>query len=302
MFSQPFLVFLQVAESGSFSKAAARLLVTPASVMKHMNTLEGRLGLTLVRRSNQGIELTAAGQVLYQEGRKLFQAGETALAKAREAERARGISIRVGSSFLNPSRVLTDRWAPFREAYPQYKFSIVPYEETKEQILSVIASLGERIDVLVGAFNSKSMQENAGYLLLGSHRLCVAVPKTHPLAAKEALTLEDLHGEHLVMVKRGETELLDHFRDRLHQTHPQIHIEEAGYYYDVDTFNTCEQQGKLLLTLDAWADIHPSLCTLPVAWGYRIPYGILFPRHPSENVRGFLALLQEKGLAFPPEP
>ena len=39
MFSQPFLVFLQVAESGSFSKAAARLLVTPASVMKHMNTL-----------------------------------------------------------------------------------------------------------------------------------------------------------------------------------------------------------------------------------------------------------------------
>ena len=53
MFSQPFLVFLQVAESGSFSKAAARLLVTPASVMKHMNTLEGRLGLTLVRRSNR---------------------------------------------------------------------------------------------------------------------------------------------------------------------------------------------------------------------------------------------------------
>ena len=115
--------------------------------------------------------------MLCQEGRKLFQAGETALAKAREAERARGISIRVGSSFLNPSRVLTDRWAPFREAYPQYKFSIVPYEDTKEQILSVIASLGERIDVLVGAFNSKSMQENAGYLLLGSHRLCGAVPK-----------------------------------------------------------------------------------------------------------------------------
>ena len=81
MFSQPFLVFLQVAESGSFSKAAARLLVTPASVMKHMNTLEGRLGLTLVRRSNQGIELTAAGQVLCQEGRKLFQAGETAWPK-----------------------------------------------------------------------------------------------------------------------------------------------------------------------------------------------------------------------------
>ena len=37
----------------------------------------------------------------------------------------------------------------------------------------------------------------------------------------------------------------------------QIHIEEAGYYYDVDTFNTCEQQGKLLLTLDAWGGYPP---------------------------------------------
>ena len=53
MLSQQLQVFLQVADSGSFSKAAQRLFVTPASVMKQINALERRLGLTLLIRNNQ---------------------------------------------------------------------------------------------------------------------------------------------------------------------------------------------------------------------------------------------------------
>lgn len=293
MLSQQLQVFLQVVDCGSFSKAAKQLLVTPASVMKHMNTLENRLGVTLLKRSNQGIELTAAGKSLYKDGKKLLVSAENAVARAKNAELTEGITIRVGSSLLNPSRVLTDLWAPLREQHPEYKFHIVPYEDTKEQILSVVSQLGDRIDLLVGSFNSKAMREAADYLNLGEYRLCVAVPQGHPLASRKELTLQDLHGEHLVMVKSGDTELLDHFHDMLKLTHPQIIIEEAGYYYDMDTFNTCEQTGSLLLTLDAWANIHPSLITLPVHWDYQVPYGILYAKQPSHEVKQFLTILQE---------
>ncbi len=293
MLSQQLQVFLQVVDCGSFSKAAKQLLVTPASVMKHMNTLESRLGVTLLKRSNQGIELTAAGKSLYKDGKKLLVSAENAVARAKNAELTEGITIRVGSSLLNPSRVLTDLWTPLREKYPEYKFHIVPYEDTKEQILSVILSLGERIDLLVGSFNSKTMRETSNYLNLGEYQLCVAVPQGHPLAARKELTLRDLHGEHLMMVKSGDTELLDHFHDMLKMTHPQILIEEAGYYYDMDTFNTCEQTGSLLLTLDAWADIHPSLVTLPVKWEYKVPYGILYSKKPSDDVKRFVGIIKD---------
>ena len=293
MLSQAFLVFLQVVDCGSFSKAAKQLFVTPASVMKHMNALESRLGVTLLKRSNRGIELTAAGNALYKDGKDLLAAAERAVARAKSAALTEGVTIRVGSSLLNPSRVLTDLWAPLREKYPAYKFHIVPYEDTKEQILSVVSQLGDRIDLLVGSFNSKARWETAGYLHLGEYRLCVAVPQGHPLASRKELTLQDLHGEHLVMVKSGDTERLDHFHDMLKLTHPQIIVEEAGYYYDMDTFNACEQTGSLLLTLDAWADIHPSLITLPVQWAYRVPYGILYAKHPSKEVKAFLEILQE---------
>ena len=96
-----------------------------------------------------------------------------------------------------------------------------------------------------------------------------------------------------MMVKSGDTELLDHFHDMLKMTHPQVLIEETGYYYDMDTFNTCEQTGSLLLTLDAWANIHPSLITLPVKWGYTVPYGILYSKKPSDDVKQFIEIIKE---------
>ena len=51
MLSQQMQVFLQVAECGSFTKAARRLLVTPASVMKHINKLTERQYIAVERTS-----------------------------------------------------------------------------------------------------------------------------------------------------------------------------------------------------------------------------------------------------------
>ena len=167
------------------------------------------------------------------------------------------------------------------------------YTDTKEERFAVIAALGETFDLLVGTFDSKTIRSRANYLILGGYRLCVAVPEGHPLAAKKMLSIQDLHGERLVKVKRGETERLDHFQDVLQLTHPQIIVEEADYYYDLDTFNACEQNGTLLLTLDAWAEIHPSLITLPVEWDHTVPYGILYAKEPSPEVSRFLQILKD---------
>ena len=293
MLSQQLQVFLQVVDCGSFSKAAKKLFVTPASVMKHVNGLEKRLGVVLLRRSNRGIELTPAGTALYDGGKKMAAYADQILAGTKAAGKAEGIVVRVGSSLLNPGKVLTAIWEPLRTEHPEYTFRIVPYEDTKEEIISLISSLGENIDVLVGSFNSRTMLAQANYLPLGEHRLCIAVPKRHTLAKRKALTLTDLYGERLAMVKSGDTEVLDEFRAMLQQNHRQIQIEETGYYYDADTFNACEREGCLLLTLDVWADVHPSLVTLPIQLDYTVSYGILYARNPEEKIRNFIEIIRK---------
>ena len=76
-------------------------------------------------------------------------------------------------------------------------------------------------------------------------------------------------------------------------THPQILFEDTHYFYDLETFNTCEATGSLLLTLDTWADIHPSLITLPVDWDFTVPYGLLYAPRLSDETAAFLRIIKQ---------
>lgn len=55
MYNPQLTTFISVAESGSFTKAAEALFITPTAVMKQINALEERLGITLFGRTNHGL-------------------------------------------------------------------------------------------------------------------------------------------------------------------------------------------------------------------------------------------------------
>lgn len=297
MYHQQIKTFIHVADGGSLSKAAEELFVTPASVMKQMNALEDRLGLKLLRRTNQGVELTEAGNYIYDSAKKIIAESEAAVLKARSIQQKAVKTIRVGASFLNPGRVLIDLWNRISPDPTEYRFKIVPYDDDHDHILSVVKSLGDKIDFMVGAFNSQQMLNISDFYELGRYRLCIAVPRNHRLASKTKLSLHDLHGEHLVTVKSGDATELDEFREKIKMTHPQILFQDAHYYYDLETFNACEATGSLLLTLDAWTDIHPSLITLPLDWEFSVPYGLLFSQDLSGDAAAFLSTIM-KAAAF----
>ena len=61
MFDGRLETLIKVAESGSFTKAADALYVTPTAVMKQINALEKELSVTLFERTNH-----------HPRGRKLF--------------------------------------------------------------------------------------------------------------------------------------------------------------------------------------------------------------------------------------
>lgn len=293
MYNQQIKTFIQVADRGSLSKAAEDLYVTPASVMKQMNALENRLELTLLKRTNQGIELTEAGRYIYDFAKNMIAESEDAVLKAKSIQQREIKTIRVGSSFLNPSNVLTDLWNKISGFSTEYRIKIVPYNDDHGQILSVVASLGKTMDFMVGVFGSQQMLSISEFYELGRYHLCIAVPRNHQLASKDKLSLNDLHGEHLIVVKSGDALYLDDLREMLKMTHPQIIFEDAHYFYDIETFNTCEATGSLLLTLDAWSDVHPSLVTLPVEWNFTVPYGLLYSPNISDEAAEFLNIIKE---------
>ena len=76
------------------------------------------------------------------------------------------------------------------------------------------------------------------------------------------------------------------------EAHPQIHIEDTPQFYDMEVFNRSVQTGHLLMSLDCWTEVHPSLVTLPVDWNFTIPYGLLYQLRPGADVARFVALVR----------
>ncbi|MEA2063820.1 MAG: LysR family transcriptional regulator, partial [Gemmatimonadota bacterium] len=71
--------FHAVAESGSFTRAAEKLLLTQPAVSSQIIKLEKEIGQRLFERQGKKVRLTEAGEILYSQSRKIFQ-------QLREAE------------------------------------------------------------------------------------------------------------------------------------------------------------------------------------------------------------------------
>ena len=67
MYNPQLKTFLQVADAGSFNKAAEQLYITSSAVVKQINLLEESLGLKLFERTHRGLILTEAGKSLYRD-------------------------------------------------------------------------------------------------------------------------------------------------------------------------------------------------------------------------------------------
>lgn len=292
MFNPQLTVFVRVADLGSFNKAAETLYISPTAVMKQVNALEKHLDLTLFVRGRRGVTLTPEGQVIYRHALRMFEQSAQALQEAHAAADFAATTFCVGTSILNPCKPFMDLWDRISDQFPGYRLHIIPYEDDHEGILNEIGALGTKFDFLIGACDSRQWLDRCRFLPLGQYHHCVAVPRDHPLAGRQRLTVRDLYGETLMMVKRGDSPSVDRVRDEI-ERHPAIRIEDTSQFYDLEVFNRCAQTRQPLMTLDCWADVHPSLVTLPVDWDFTIPYGLLYQLDPIPDVARFVELARE---------
>lgn len=294
MFNSQLAVFVCVADCGSFSRAAEKLFLSPPSVMKQMNALEKHLELKLLERTNQGVRLTPAGQVIYRHARHLFEYSARAVEEARLAALAPERVFSIGSSLLNPCKPFMDLWYRINRDFPGYRLHIVPFDDDHQGILSEIGALGTKFDFLVGVCDSALWLDRCRFFPLGTYQHCLAVSREHPLASKSRLTLQDLYGQTLMMVKAGDSAVVDGIRAQLRQ-HPWIRIEDTPQFYDIHVFNRCAMTQNVMLTLECWQEVHPGLVTIPVDWDHPIPYGLLYAMHPSPEVQALLEAVARQG-------
>lgn len=280
--------FITVIDCGSFTKAAEQLFISATAVMKQMNTLEKHLELKLIERTPSGVHLTPAGEVIYQDAKFMIDYSGKSIATAKAATLTYESTFCVGTFLLNPAKPFMDLWYRINKDFPDYKLHLVPFEDDHEGILSEIKELGKKFDFLIGVCDSRTWLSLCCFLPLGRYKKMIAVSREHRLSSKKMIRLEDLHGETLMMIPRGDSGENDRIRDDLEKNHPEIRIEDTPLNYDLTVFNQCAESDRVLLMTECWKEVHPGLVSIPVDWNYSIPYGLLYSRDAPEDVLQFV--------------
>ena len=288
MYNPQLDTFLRVADAGSFNKAAEESYITPTAVIKQINLLEAELGVRLFDRTHRGLTLTKAGKSLYKDTKYIIRYCRDAVTRAKNAMQEDMNIIRIGTSPMTPAQLLMPLWPKIQERCPDMKFQIVPFENRPENAREILGNLGNNIDVVGGIFDETMLKlRGCAGLTLSREPFCCAVSVHHRLAAKDFLTVDDLDGENLLLMRREWSHYVDALRDELWKNHPKVHIVDFEFY-NMDVFNRCENSNDVVLAIPGWANVHPLLKIIPVDWDFSIPYGLLHSPTPSETVQRFL--------------
>jgi DNA-binding transcriptional LysR family regulator len=177
-------LFVQIAETGSMSRAAEALDLSNAAASRHLSALEERLGARLVERNTRRLYLTDTGQ-------EFFSRAKGILAELKDAESA------VNATSLNPTGVLRisaslsfslHHIAPLLREYTQRYPNVTVHIEAANRYMDIIDN---NIDV---AIRTREVEPDSNITirrLAETRRILTASPRYF---AQHGLpkTLEDL--------------------------------------------------------------------------------------------------------------
>lgn len=295
MYNPQLTTFISVAENGSFSKSADVLYITPTAVMKQINALEERLGITLFERTNHGLKLTEAGKSFLQDAKYIVDYSDRAIEKAKEIDnKDKQQSIRIGTSIMTPAKFLLDVWAEIQKFNPYLKIELIPFENTPINSVEILKNLGKHIDIVAGLYDDNFLEERgckAAHLY--DKKILFAIPVTHPLCGKEKITLSDLKSRKVFLIRKNWNEYIDELRTNLTENGTEIVDFEM---FNLGAYNRAVQENAPIITVEGWEDVHPLLRIVPADWEYRIPFGILYSPTPTKQVKDFIGALQKISL------
>ena len=187
---------IAAAEAGSFSRAARSLNIKQATISRHILETEKRLGMVLFDRKTRGATLTANGQIYLRTAQRIVKEfGElNAWVHATRNGHAGRLAVGFYTSFSAGN--LRATLSEFDERYPEVR--VRGFERDRDMLLAGIENGLLDIAILTGEAPFRGLMSRPFW----SERILVAMPESHPLAARERIYWSDLTGERFLLTAR----------------------------------------------------------------------------------------------------
>lgn len=189
--------FLYITELHSFSRAARALGYSQSAVSAQVAQLEAELGTSLFDRVGKTVRLTDAGQTFLGYARTLLTTSQQAQAALRPDQQVRG-TLRIALADSLCSAFLPDLLRRYHARCPQVE--LVLCTATAGEMLH---SIGTNLADIAYTIDEPVANHSLVLALDEPEPIYFVAPPSHPLARREAVSLEELIQQDFLLTERG---------------------------------------------------------------------------------------------------
>ena len=189
-------VFCDVVESRSFSAAAAQNFITQSAVSQQIRALETRFERKLIERTRGNVQVTPAGEILFQSSKEIVQRYLEMTERLHALSHVVGGTLRIATVYSVGLYELSAPLRRFLRAYPQVNVRVEYSRANKIQEDVLRGS----IDLGIVAYPAR--RPYLEVIPFREDRLVVIAPPQHPFASHRTIPIRKLHGERFVGFER----------------------------------------------------------------------------------------------------
>ena len=186
---------MAVAEARSLKLAAEeKLRTTQPSLSRQIRDLEDEVGTPLLVRGAKGVELTPAGHVFLDHARVMLSQAEVAVQSARQIAHPAKPSFALGFMIGHDRTWLPEALKLLRDELPN--IHVVISTQNSPQLATALLHGGIDLAFLRREDGGNELE----FRTLVEESFEVFLPSNHPLAAKDAIDVQDIVGETFISV------------------------------------------------------------------------------------------------------
>lgn len=223
------ITFVEVVNRNGFAAAARQLKMTPAAISKQIASLEGDLGVELLKRSTRRIDLTDEGAIYFERAKSILESIEQADAEislSRE-EPAGILRILCGPHF--GAQYVIPHLKEFLKKYPRLRLDI-EFSQTIPDLEK------EKIDLILGLSSSIPMNCVLRRLIFARNILCAspAYLKKYGVPKKPS----DLNNHRIIVHARSKPN-----NEILFKNGDKVYFEPILFFNDTRAMKACALEG-----------------------------------------------------------
>jgi len=189
--------FYLVVKKGSCTQAAEELNVTQPAVTIQVKSLEKSLNLKLIQHFGERIQLSEAGELLYQYADKIFGLAEEAAEKMKDFTRLVRGTLRIGTTKNYARYIMPPLLSTFQSRFPHIK--VILDEGNSEDMARSVTEMKNELAFIA----QLNLDRRIRSIFFSTIEFVLVASPEHRFSQGKSISLRELNGEPVILREKG---------------------------------------------------------------------------------------------------